>query len=114
MQFKSSAAFGYSLLFLSSLGIPVLHHYLADSAIEHTRMSTGFLPAQFLILRWFGQVAWIYPFVIIVLFVLSLRRPQLALTSTLFLLATAQMVFVMLYGIYCAFLLSHLLLARVG
>jgi hypothetical protein len=114
MRLKPSVVFGYLVLLLSSLGIPAIHYHLADRAIEHTRMGTGFLPAQFLFWRWAGQLAWIFPVVIIVFFVFSLRREPLAQTSTLLFLATVQLVFVTLYGVYCAFLLSHLLLAQVG
>jgi len=114
MRSKPSVVFGYLVLLLSSLSVPILHHYLADRAIEHTRMGTGLLPAQFLVWRWFGTLAWVFPAVIITFFLISLRHEQFTRPTTLFGLATVQLMFLTLYGVYCAFLLSHLLLERVA
>ena len=110
MRFKPSVAFGYLVLLLSSLGVPVLHYYLADKAIEHTRMATGLLPAHMLFWRWFEKFSWALPVVAIAFLLLSLRYNQFTRMTTLFALATVQLVFITLYGVYCAFLLSHLLL----
>ena len=110
MRFKPSVAFGYLALLLSSLGVPALHHYIADTAIEHTRMGTGFLPAHFLFWRWFGELAWVFPAAVIAFLLLSLRHEQFTRATTLFALAIAQLMFLTLYGVYCAFLLSHFLL----
>ncbi|MBA4149610.1 MAG: hypothetical protein H0X66_15980 [Verrucomicrobia bacterium] len=110
MHFNPTVAAGYSVLLLSSLAIPFLHLHVADLAIEHTRMVTEFLPAHFLFWRWLGDFAWVFPVVVITLYLLSLRREKFGRTSTLLGLATAQVLFVTLYGVYCGFLLSHLLL----
>jgi hypothetical protein len=107
---KSSAA--YLVLFLASLPIPGLHSLLANRAIEHTRMGTGLLPAHTLLLRWFGELSYMLPVVAIVFFTLSFRREWFSRTSTMFGLATTQLGFVTVYAVYCAFLLSRVLLGR--
>jgi hypothetical protein len=114
MRFKPSVAFAYLLLLLISFGVPVLHHNLADRAIEHSRMGTGFLASHILFWRWAGQIAWIFPIAIAASFVLSLRHERFTRTATLFGVATVQLIFITVYGVYCAFLLSHLLLGRVA
>jgi hypothetical protein len=77
-------------------------------------MSTGFIPADFLFWRWWGHLAWVFPVVLIACFLISLRHEQFARATTLFGLATVQLAFITLYGVYCGFLLSHWLLERVA
>ena len=103
----------YLVLLLSSLVVPALHICLTDRAIEHSRMSTGFLPAQFLLWRWLGQLAWLFPVAVLVAFALSLRQQQSTRASPPWGLFAAQFLFTTFYGVYCAFLLSHLLLEQV-
>ncbi|MFN7139892.1 MAG: hypothetical protein ACK4UN_11195 [Limisphaerales bacterium] len=114
MHFKPKAGASYLLLLVSSLGIPLLHGYLAAGAIERTRMATEFLPAHFLFWRWLGELAWFNPVIVAAFYLFSLGHEQLGRAPTLFGLATMQLIFATFYGLYCAFLLSHLLLDRVG
>jgi len=114
MRIKPPVALGYFVLLLSALGVPILHLYLADRAIEHTRMSTGFLPAHFLFLRWFGELSWLFPVAVIACFLLSLRHDQFTRATTILGLAALQLMFLTVYAAYCAFMLSHLLLERVA
>jgi hypothetical protein len=107
---KSSAA--YLVLFVASLAVPGLHSLLTDRAIEHTRMGTGLLPAHTLLLRWLGQLSCILPVVAIVFFALSFRREWFNRAPAIFGLAAAQLGFVTVYAVYCAFLLSHMFLGR--
>jgi hypothetical protein len=75
-------------------------------------MGTGFLPAQFLLWRGLGQVAWMFPVAVVVAFVLSLRQQHPTRIGPPFWLFAAQLVFATFYAVYCAFLLSHVLLDR--
>jgi hypothetical protein len=75
-------------------------------------MGTGFLPAQFLLWRWLGQLAWMFPVAVVAAFVLSLRQQQSTRVGPPIWLFATQLVFATLYGVYCAFLLSHVLLDR--
>jgi hypothetical protein len=108
MRFKPSVA--YLVLLVSSLAIPVLHYFLADRAIEHTRGGTLLLPAQFLLWRWLGELACALPVSVVGFFLLSLKYERFSRASTILGVAAAQAVFTTFYAAYCAFLLSHLLL----
>ncbi len=100
------------MLLLASLSIPVLHHCLTNEAIEHTRGFTGFLPAEFLFLRWFGQISWALPFFHSLCFVFSLFHEEFTRAKMLFGLAAMQLLFMTFYGTYSAFILSLVIKAR--
>jgi hypothetical protein len=110
MRLKFTGAFGYLWLLLCSLGVPFLHLFLADGVIEQTRMGMGFLPAHFWFGRCLGELALLFPLVIIACFLISLRYEPFTRATTLFGLATVQLAFITVYGVYSAVLLSHLLL----
>lgn len=112
MAARSRSSAAYLALFLASLAIPGLHYLLTSRAIENTRMGTGFLPAHTLLLRWLGELSCTLPVVAIVFFLLSFRREWFSRASTLFGVAALQLGFITLYAVYCAFLLSHMLLGR--
>ena len=107
MQIKPSIIAGYLVLLLPALGILAFHRYVAVHAVEHTR--TGILPEHFFFWRWFGPFACLFPLITIAFLLLSFRHDQFARVSTLFRLAAAQLVFIIIYGVDCVFLFSHIL-----
>ncbi len=112
MTASSKASASYLALLVSALAIPGLHYAIIDRAIEQTRLSTGFLPATTLLLQWLGELSCLLPPLVVVFVLLSFRREFFSRASTVFGLAAAQIGFMTVYAVYCAFLLSHLLLER--
>jgi xanthine/uracil permease len=100
----------YFVLLLSSLAVPGLHYFVADRAVEHTRLGAGLLPATTLFWRELGEMSCLLPVLAIVFFVLSFRREWFSRVSTLLGLAVGQLLFITFYAVYCALLLSHVLL----
>jgi hypothetical protein len=107
---KSSAA--YLVLLLASLAVPGFHYSLTNRSVEHTRMGTGLLPAHTLLLRWLGELSCTLPVVAVVFCFLSFRCEWFRRASTLFGVAALQLGFITAYAVYCAYLLSHMLLGR--
>jgi hypothetical protein len=109
MEKSSTARSGYIAIFLISWVIPAMHFINIDAALEHTRYSFGLMPGTFLFLKWFGQLSWVTPIVVAILFGLSWRNPALAKPTTVAKLSIWLYVFTVVYAAYCGFLLSIVL-----
>src|SRR3954465_8921978 len=107
MQIKPSIFASYLVLLLPPLGVLAFHRYVAVHAIENTRM--GVLPDHFFFWRWFGPLACLFPLITITFLIASFRDDQFARVITLFKLAVAELVFIVIYGIETMVLFSHIL-----
>jgi len=90
---KLPVIIAYITLLVLSLPIPLLHHYQTDKAIETVRpyfkLPDGtygemLMPADFLFLRWLGELSWYVTFGFLVAFVFSFWRENLRQCSMLF------------------------------
>ena len=107
MQLKPSIILGYLVLLLPPLGVLAFHLYVASHAVEHMRR--GILPEHFFFWRWFGLFACLFLLITISFLLLSFRYDQFSRVSTLFKLAAAQLLFIIIYGVDCMVLFSHIL-----
>ena len=105
----------YLTLLTLSLGIPLLHHYQTDKAIEAMRPAmkmddgsyvTMLMPAHILFLRWLGQLSLLVPGGVFVAFVLSFWREKFARPAALLCIAVCQCVFTTIYALYSTLLLG--------
>jgi len=60
---------GYIVLFCFALLIPVIHNREVNRALERTRLTEGLMPANYLMLKWLGQLAIVAPIVFFTLYV---------------------------------------------
>lgn len=105
----------YLALLALSLGIPLLHHYQTERAIETMRpmlkMEDGtsvtmLLPAHVLLLRWFDQLSSLLPVSVFTAFLLSFWREAFARPTTLLCIAICQCLFTTIYALYSTWLLG--------
>lgn len=115
MRKRLPIIFAYLALLVLSLGVPLLHHYQTDRAIEAMRpaikledgsYSPMLIPSHILLLRWIGQLSSLVPVALLVAFPLSFWRENFARPSALFLIALCQCAFTTLYALYSTFLLG--------
>ena len=65
----------WALAFIASLLPPIVHHWRqVAEVIEPLRYPTGFLPAELLFLRYFGEVSPLVPVALVVLGVFAIYR----------------------------------------
>ena len=102
----------YLFLLVLSLPIPILHHRLADDAMNTTRGNWALTPAPFLFVKWFGEFANLIPVVLVLLLFLSVKIDKLIRPTTMCAVAIAFCAFTTFYGWYCCWLLSHVLIER--
>jgi len=111
----------YLALLVLSLGIPVLHHYQTDRAIEFMRPAmkmddgsyvTMLMPAHILLLRWLGQLSSLVPAGVVIAFLLSFWRETFARPAALLCIAICQCVFTTIYALYSTLLLGGFWLHR--
>jgi hypothetical protein len=121
MHKKLPTIFAYLALLILSLPIPLLHQHFTDRAIESMRpvmkLSDGgfaglLMPADILLLRWFGQLTWFVVCGVFLFLVLSFRREIFARFTTICALAICQCAFTTLYAFYATFLLGESWLHR--
>lgn len=103
---KLNPRWGYFALIVLAILIPLLHHNVLDDALEQTRCLGGLMPANYLMLKWLGQLSWWTPVVLFVLFVSSWFRTEANSYAALAVTAITYAIFVTLYAFYAAFLLS--------
>lgn len=111
---KWKARITYVLLILISLAIPALHYSLSCEAMRSTRGDLLLTPATFLLVIHFGEFATLVPVLLLALLVLSWKFDRLVRFSTLCGISVAMLVYATVYGVWCCFLLSHVLLERSG
>jgi hypothetical protein len=113
--------FAYLALLAFSLPVPVLHERLTDKAIETMRpvmlmsdgtMSPMLMPAEFLLLRWLGQISWLVVCAVTVSFMLSFWSERFTRFSTICSVAICECAFTTLYAFYATFLLSEFWIHR--
>lgn len=121
MRKRLPVIFAYLALLTLSLGIPLLHHYQTDRAIEAMRPAmkmedgsyvTMLMPAHILLLRWLGQLSSLVPVGVFVAFLLSFWREAFARPAALLCIAICQCVFTTVYALYSTLLLGSQWLHR--
>lgn len=100
------ARWGYIVLFFFALLIPVVHNREVNRALEHTRLTEGLMPANYLMLKWLGQLAIVAPIVFFTLYVLSWFRKEINSTSVLAVTSIAYPICVTLYACYSSLQLA--------
>jgi hypothetical protein len=115
MRKKLPVIFAYLALLVLSLGVPLLHHYQTDRAIEAMRpamkMDDGsyvamLMPAHILLLRWLGQLSSLVSVGVFVAFLLSFWREAFARAAALLCIAICQCAFTTIYALYSTLLLG--------
>ena len=115
MRKKLPVIFAYLALLVLSLGVPLLHHYQTDRAIEAMRpamkMDDGsyvamLMPVHILLLRWLGQLSSLVPVGVFVAFLLSFWREAFARPAALLCIAICQCAFTTIYALYSTLLLG--------
>ena len=94
------ARWAYLLLLGVALLIPLFNHRVLDHALEQTRIMAGLMPANYLLLKWLGQLAWGAPVAFFSLFLLSWFRPEFNSSTVLAFTAITYAIFVTLYACY--------------
>jgi hypothetical protein len=121
MRKRLSVIFAYLALLTLSLGVPLLHYYQTDQAIEAMRpamkMEDGnyspmLMPDHILLLRWLGELSSFVPVSVFVAFALSFRREEFARPATLLWIAIFQSTFTTIYALYSILLLGSEWLQR--
>ncbi|MFO1459806.1 MAG: hypothetical protein U1G08_10370 [Verrucomicrobiota bacterium] len=107
MKANSAAVLSWLALLIVSLFTPAMHLFLFNPAIEHSRPWSGFIPAQLLVWRWLGDLAWMFPVAVVVVLARSVRSRRAIQIGPPVWLFAAQLLFVSFYGTYCAFLLAR-------
>ena len=103
-EIASSPRWGFLLLFVVSLLIPLVHDFLIDAELEHHRYQWGLMPAELLFLRWFGQLSHWGPAVSAGLFALSWKYKVLNTPAAIARLASAFYLLTTLYAGYLCLL----------
>ena len=115
MRKKLPIIVAYLVLLALALPVPLLHHYRTDNAIERMRPAIKLddgnnypmlMPAQFLLLRWLGQLSQIVPFAVLAMFVLSFWREVFARPTTLCVVAICQCALTTFYASLSTLLLG--------
>jgi hypothetical protein len=115
MRKKLPVIFAYLALLVLSLGVPLLHHYQTDRAIEAMRpaikledgsYSPMLMPMPLLLLRWLGQLSSLIPAGVLVAFALSFWRESFARPGALCFVAICQCTFTTIYALYSTLLLG--------
>lgn len=105
----SKQSFWCFLFFLISTLVPWLHFQFVDGSLERTRYSWGLMPAEFLFLRWFGQLAVVVSVSLLILFFLSWRHERLRSPSALLCVSLGLYMFMSLYAAYFCLIVRELL-----
>ena len=115
MRKRLPVILAYLALLALSLGIPLLHHYQTDRAIEAMRPAmkmddgsyvTMLMPVHILLLRWLGQLSSLLPVGVFVAFLLSFWRETFARPAVVCCIAVCQCAFATIYALYSALLLG--------
>ncbi len=113
MRKKLPIIVAYLALLMLSLGVPLLHHYQTDKAIEAMRpaikledgsYSPMLMPAHILLLRWLGRLSSLVSVGVFVAFALSFWRESFARPAALCIIAVCQCAFTTLYALYSTLL----------
>ena len=104
-----SPRWGYVLLFLISLIIPLIHTLLVDGELEHHRYSWGLMPAELLFIRWFGQMARFGPVIALALLACSWKFKNLNSPAAIARVSVAFYFLTTLFAGYCCALIWMLL-----
>jgi hypothetical protein len=112
MKPETRARLAYVGLIGVSLAIPVLYHALSADAVRSTRGSIGLTPVPFLLVNWFGEWAEMITLGLVILFACSWKYERLLKASTLAWVCAGLLAFNTVFGTYCCFVLSHVLLNR--
>lgn len=123
MSKRAPVVIAYVALFTLALGIPLLHHYQTDRAIESLRplmrLDDGsyapmLMPMPILLLRWLGQFSWLVALFEFATFVLSFWRESLTRFTTICGIAICQCAFTTVYALYATLLFGYEWLHRAG
>ena len=115
MRKRLPVVLGYLTLLVLSLGVPLLHHYQTDRAIEAMRpaikledgsYAPTLMPAHILFLRWLGQLSSVVPAGLLIAFALSFWRESFARSAALCFIAICQCAFTTIYALYSILLLG--------